>query len=141
MSAGEFAGRLGAAARQPANWVQLLKFGIVGGSGYAVNLLVFALLAEHLGVHHAVAAVGAFCVAVSNNFLWNRYWTFDRHSGTAGFQAVRFFLVSLASLAINLAILEALLAGTDVGVLTAQAIAVALATPFNFLGNRLWTFA
>jgi putative flippase GtrA len=141
MSAIEFAGRLGAAARQPANWVQLLKFGIVGGSGYVVNLVVFALLAEYLGVHHALAAVGAFCVAVSNNFLWNRYWTFDRHSGTAGFQAVRFFLVSLASLAINLAILEALLAGTEIGVLAAQAIAVALATPFNFIGNRLWTFA
>jgi dolichol-phosphate mannosyltransferase len=141
MSASEFAGRLGAAARHPANWVQLLKFGIVGGSGYAINLVVFALLADHLGVHHSIAAIGAFCVAVSNNFLWNRYWTFGPGSGTAGFQAVRFFAVSLASLAINLAVLEALVAGTEVGDLTAQAIAVALAMPLNFLGNKLWTFA
>jgi dolichol-phosphate mannosyltransferase len=121
--------------------MQLLKFGIVGGSGYAINLVVFAILAEHFGIHHSIAAVGAFCVAVSNNFLWNRYWTFGPGNGTAGFQAVRFFLVSLASLAINLAVLEALLAGTEVGDLTAQAIAVALAMPFNFLGNKLWTFA
>jgi putative flippase GtrA len=141
MSASEFAGRVGAAARHPANWVQLLKFGVVGGSGYLINLVVFALLADHLGVQHTIAAVGAFCVAVTSNFLWNRYWTFGPGSSTAGFQAARFFAVSLASLGLNLAILEALLAGTGAGDLTAQAIAVALAMPFNFLGNRLWTFA
>jgi putative flippase GtrA len=141
MSASELAGRVGAAARQPANWMQLLKFGVVGGSGYLINLAVFALLAGELGVHHAIAAVGAFCVAVTNNFLWNRYWTFGPGSAGAGFQAARFFAVSLASLALNLAILELLLAGTGVGDLTAQAVAVALAMPFNFLGNKLWTFA
>ena len=141
MSASELAGRLGAAARQSANWVQLLKFGVVGGSGYLINLVVFAVLADKLGVHHSVAAIGAFCVAVTNNFLWNRYWTFGPGSVTAGFQAVRFLVISLASLAINLAVLEALLAGTGVGELTAQAIAVAVAMPFNFLGNKLWAFA
>ena len=30
--------------RKPANWLQLFKFGLVGGSGYVVNLAVFALL-------------------------------------------------------------------------------------------------
>jgi putative flippase GtrA len=137
----ELADRLGAAARQPANWVQLLKFGVVGGSGYAINLVVFALLAGQLGVHHTLAAIGAFCVAVTNNFLWNRYWTFGPGKGTASFQAVRFFVVSVASLGLNIAVLEALVAGAGIGDLTAQAIAVAVAMPFNFLGNRLWTFA
>lgn len=141
MSASEFADRLGAAARRPASWWQLAKFGIVGGSGYLINLAVFAVLAGSLGVHHAIAAIGAFCVAVTSNFLWNRYWTFGPGQSSAGFQAVRFFTVSLASLAINLAVLEILVAGATVGELTAQAIAVAVAMPFNFLGNKLWTFA
>jgi putative flippase GtrA len=141
MSAGEFADRLGAAARRPASWWQLAKFGIVGGSGYLINLAVFAVLAGSLGVHHTVAAIGAFCVAVTSNFLWNRYWTFGPGESSAGFQAVRFFTVSLGSLGINLAVLEVLVAGATVGELTAQAIAVAVAMPFNFLGNKLWTFA
>ncbi|HEX2393307.1 MAG TPA: GtrA family protein [Solirubrobacterales bacterium] len=139
--ASELAYRIGLAARRPANWVQLLKFGLVGGSGYLINLAVFALLSGSLGVHHAVAAVGAFCVAVTNNFLWNRHWTFDPGEGPAHFQAARFFAVSLASLAINLVVLELLVSSRSVGELTAQAIAVALAMPFNFLGNKLWTFA
>jgi putative flippase GtrA len=141
MTATDFAYRLGAAARRPASWMQLLKFGIVGGSGYLVNLVVFAVLASDLGLHHMVAAIGAFAVAVTNNFLWNRYWTFGPGDGSAGFQAARFFTVSAASLLINLAVLEALIAGTAIGDLTAQAIAVAIAMPFNFLGNKLWTFA
>lgn len=139
--AGELAYRIGAAARRPANWMQLLKFGLVGGSGYLINLGVFAVLAGSLGVHHAIAAVGAFCVAVTSNFLWNRYWTFGPGEGPAHFQAARFFAVSLASLGLNLAILELLLANHVVGELPAQAIAVAVAMPFNFLGNKLWTFA
>jgi putative flippase GtrA len=135
------ADRVGAAARRPASWLQLLKFGVVGGSGYLVNLAVFALLAGNFGIHHVIAAVGAFCVAVTNNFLWNRYWTFGPGEGRAGFQAVRFLTVSLLSLLLNLAVLEAILAGTEVGELTAQAIAVAVVMPFNFLGNKLWTFS
>jgi putative flippase GtrA len=139
--ASELAYRIGAAARQPANWVQLLKFGLVGGSGYLINLAVFALLAGNLGLHHVAAAVGAFAVAVTNNFLWNRHWTFGPGDGPAHFQAARFFTVSLASLGLNLAVLQLLLSAGAVGELSAQAIAVAAAMPFNFLGNRLWTFA
>ena len=136
-----FTYRLRAAARRPASWLQLLKFGIVGGSGYLINLAVFAVLSGSLGLHHLAAAVGAFCVALANNFLWNRHWTFEAGHGHPGFQAARFFAVSVAALLINLAVLEALISGASMGDLPAQAIAVAVAMPFNFLGNKLWTFA
>jgi putative flippase GtrA len=137
----ELAYRIGAAARRPASWMQLLKFGLVGCSGYLVNLAVFALLARGLGLHYSAAAVAAFGVAVTNNFLWNRYWTFDARHGHPGFQAARFFTVSFAALMINLAALEALISGASLPDLTAQAIAVAVAMPFNFIGNKLWTFS
>jgi putative flippase GtrA len=141
VSASELAYRVGAAVRRPASWWQLLKFGLVGGVGYVINIAVFALLTSGLGVHHVIAAIGAFCVAVSNNFILNRYWTFEPGEGHPAFQAARFFVVSTAALLINLAVLEALVRGTSLGVVAAQAIAVALAMPFNFLGNKLWTFA
>lgn len=137
----EFAIRLGAAARRPASWWQLFKFGLVGASGYVINLGVFALLNGSLGIHYSLAAVGAFCVAVSNNFFWNRHWTFAAGEGHAGFQAVRFFTISVVALAINLAVLELLVAWASLGELPAQAIAVAVAMPLNFLGNKLWAFA
>jgi dolichol-phosphate mannosyltransferase len=133
--------RIGAAARHPDNWIQLFKFGVVGGSGYLINLGVFAFLSGNLGVYHALAAIGAFCVAVTSNFLWNRYWTFGPGEGLAHMQAARFLVVSVACLAINLILLEAIVDNTSISELAAQAIAVAVAMPFNFLGNKLWTFA
>jgi dolichol-phosphate mannosyltransferase len=146
----ETARRIGRGARKPENWLQLVQFGLVGASGYVINLIVFAILtgsglffrdgSDGLGVHYIPAAVIAFCVAVTNNFLWNRHWTFDARHGHAGFQAARFFTISVFALGINLVALELLVSVADVPELPSQAIAVAFAMPFNFVGNKLWTF-
>ena len=139
MSPTQVARRIGRGTRNRDNWVQLMQFGIVGASGYVVNLTVFALLVGLLDMHHIPAAIGAFCVAVSNNFLWNRHWTFDAGHGHAGFQAAKFLTISVLALGVNLVALE-LLINASVAELPAQAIAVAIAMPFNFVGNKLWTF-
>ena len=131
--------RVGRGTLKPGNWIQLLQFGLVGGSGYVVNLAVFAVLNGPFDIHYIAAAILAFCVAVTNNFWWNRHWTFDAKHGHAGFQAARFFTVSVLALVINLIALK-LLVGAGMTELPAQAIAVAIAMPFNFVGNKLWTF-
>ncbi len=130
--------RIGAGTRRAANWVQLVEFGLVGASGYVINLGVFAVLNQNLGLYHSLAAVGAFCVAVSNNYLWNRRWTFSGGDGDR-FQAVRFFAVSVGALLVNLVVLQ-LLVAANLRELESQALAVAVAMPFNFIGNKLWTF-
>jgi putative flippase GtrA len=132
--------RIHLGTRKPGNWVQLFKFGVVGVTGYVVNLLVFALLTQGLDVYHLLAAVASFCVAVSNNFLLNRHWTFRATEGHAGFQAMRFFTVSVLALGVNLLFLYLLVDVASLPELPAQALAVAGAMPFNFLGNKLWTF-
>ena len=140
MTSVQTAKRIGRGTLKPGNWIQLLQFGLVGASGYIVNLAVFALVNGPLSVHYIVAAILAFCVAVMNNFWWNRHWTFDAKHGHAGFQAARFFTVSVLALIVNLIALK-LLVGGGMGELPAQAISVAIAMPFNFVGNKLWTFA
>src|SRR3954453_7996211 len=96
---------------KPHNWVQLAKFLAVGGTGYAINLLVFSVLAVGLDVHHLAAATIAFLVAVTNNFWLNRHWTFGAGDGHAGFQAARFFAVSVLAFFFSLAVLELLVSG------------------------------
>jgi len=127
--------------RRPGNWLELLRFAVVGASGYAVNLAVFTLSVHALELHFRTAAVLAFLVAVTNNFVLNRRWTFKVSHGHAGFQAARFLFVSLAAFVVNLAVLEALVNGAGMAEVPAQAIAIAVATPCNFLGNKLWSFA
>jgi putative flippase GtrA len=132
--------RVRAGLKKSKNWRQLAKFCIVGGSGYAVNLFVFALCVGPLSVHHLVAATLAFVAAVTNNFWWNRHWTFRAGAGRAESQAPRFFAVSVVAFLFALAVLELLVSVVGVAELPAQAIAIVAATPLNFIGNKMWSF-
>ena len=136
MIAGSRAGR---ALRRPQNWLQLAKFALVGASGYVVNLSVFATLVQVAGLHYLVAAVCSFLVAVTNNYTWNRLWTFRHQRGHVAYQGMRFLVVSVVALGANLLFLQAFVsAGVDK--IPAQAAAIILVTPLNFVGNKLWSF-
>jgi putative flippase GtrA len=126
--------------RRPANWLQLVRFAIVGGTGFVLNLGVYALCVHPLSVPYQAAAVVAWLVAVLNNFVLNRHWTFDASAGRIHFQALRFFVVSLVAFAFGLLLLTALVELGGVAKVPAQALAVAASTPLNFLGNKLWSF-
>jgi dolichol-phosphate mannosyltransferase len=131
--------RVRAGLRKRSNWEQLVKFCVVGATGYVVNLVVFSLLVVGLDVHYIPAAICSFLVAVTNNYSWNRIWTFRSQRGHVAYQGMRFLVVSTVALGANLLVLEVLVrAGlTEV---VAQAIAIVLVTPVNFVGNKLWSF-
>jgi putative flippase GtrA len=126
--------------RRPANWLQLVRFGLVGGLGFAVNLAVYAFCVHFLGLDYHVAAVAAWLVAVMNNFFLNRHWTFDAGEGRVHFQAFRFLVVSLVAFGVSLLLLTLLVEDAGIAKVPAQALAVATSMPLNFLGNKLWSF-
>ena len=95
---------------------------------------------EVIGLHHLVGATAAFVVAVMNNFWWNRHWTFRAGQGHAGFQAARFFIVSVAAFLFAATVLELLVSVAELPELPSQAIAIVAATPLNFIGNKMWSF-
>lgn len=132
-------GRAGAALRRPHNWVQLAKFCSVGVTGYAVNLAVFSALLLWADWHHLAAATVSFLVAVTNNYTWNRLWTFRGERGHVAYQGMRFLAVAISALLANLLVLEGLVA-LGLEEIPAQAIAIVLVTPLNFVGNKLWSF-
>jgi putative flippase GtrA len=126
--------------RRPANWLQLVRFGVVGGLGFAVNLAVYALCVHAVGLDYHVAAVAAWVVAVMNNFVLNRHWTFDAGDGRMHFQAMRFVVVSLVAFGFSLLLLTVFVEVAGIAKVPAQALAVATSMPLNFLGNKLWSF-
>jgi putative flippase GtrA len=125
------------ALKHPPNWFQLGKFLAVGASGYVINLGVYALLLG-LGAHTAAAI--SFVVSAANNYWWNRHWTFAHQKGHFGYQGARFFVVSIAAFLANQLWLLVFLDWFGLGKIVAQAIAIILVTPLNFVGNKLWSF-
>ena len=140
IGASTFRNRATRALRQRHNWEQLAKFCVVGASGYGVNIAVYALLLNWGNLNYRVAATGSFLVAVTNNYLWNRLWTFRHQRGHVGYQGIRFLIVSVLVYGANLALLTLLVEVAGLGKIVSQAIAIVLVTPLNFLGNKLWSF-
>ena len=132
------AARVALALRRSENWLQLARFCGVGASGYVVNLAVYSALVV-VGVPYLGAAVCSFAVAVTNNYTWNRLWTFRDRRGRLVLQGARFLAVSLAGLGLNLLFLRVLVA-VGLGEISAQALAIALVTPWSFAANKFWSF-
>ena len=125
--------------RRTHNWLQLVRFGAVGATGYVVNLAVFALCVHVVGIDYRVSAVIAWVVSVMNNFWLNRHWTFGAKATHPVGQGVRFFAVSLVVFGFSYLVLIGLV-GAGLSKVPAQAIAIAAGTPLNFIGQKLWSF-
>ena len=125
--------------RRTHNWLQLVRFGAVGASGYVVNLAVFAACVHLFGIDYHLSAVIAWAVSVMNNFWLNRHWTFGAKQDHPVQQAIRFFTVSLVAFGFTYVVLVLLV---DAGLMkvAAQAIAIAAGTPLSFIGQKLWSF-
>ncbi|QEC49869.1 glycosyltransferase [Baekduia soli] len=132
--------RWGRALRRRRNWMDLGRYCVVGALGYVVNLAVYVALVHGLGVYYVLAAAGSFSVAVVNNYVWNRRWTFGRRRARLVRQGTRFLLVSVVALGANLILLRTAVA-SGLPKVVAQAVAIALVTPVSFVGNRVWSFA
>ena len=126
---------------------QFVKFAVVGAVGTIVNLAVLKLTLLLWGRFNestpfaveAFASGLAFAVAVVNNYLLNRWWTF-RSSGTMGTEFLKFLVVSVAGLALNELVFWAFRAQLDLHVMLSQLLAIGCVLPFNFIVNKLWSF-
>jgi putative flippase GtrA len=118
---------------------QPVKFVLVGTGGYVVNLALFAALYA-LDVPYVAASIASYFVSNALMYLGNRYFTFGL--GHAGFLGayVRYLLVGGVVVALNAAILAALVEGAGVDPRVAQAISLLAITPVAFVLNKRWTF-
>jgi dolichol-phosphate mannosyltransferase len=122
---------------------QLARFCVVGGLGILVNLAILWLLVELGAMWYMAAATVSFMAAVTFNFIGNKVFAFrdDRKAAlTVASQYVKFIMVSVGSLLVNLAVLFVLVDVAGLWYVLGQVVAIVTATAGNFLGNKLWTF-
>lgn len=122
------------------NWLQLGRFVLVGASGFALNLVIYGALLHATEMPYVLAAVISNSVAIANNFVLHRIWTFQATGDRKRHQASRFLLVCGLGFAINIAVLTVLVEAVGISKLLAEAVAAATAAPVTFVANRQWTF-
>ncbi|MFH1597578.1 MAG: GtrA family protein [Patescibacteria group bacterium] len=134
-------------AKHP-NFIQFTKFCIVGASGAAVDFGIYTLLRKVVGMNEIPATAISVPLAILNNFIWNKYWTFKRGKSQQSYQeSVKFFVVSMINYFIHLAIFKGLLDYTSIkqllsnnGDYLAKTIAIGVVMISNYIGNKYWTF-
>ena len=124
--------------------MRFLKFGLVGLSGVLVNEGLLWLLTENLGLYYLLSAAIAVETAIITNFILNDIWTFRdrRTSGNRSLlgRGLKFNLVSLGGLGINIAILWTVTEVVGISYLISNLIGIAGATLWNYTINTLWTW-
>lgn len=88
---------------------QLAKFVLVGGLNFLIDMGVLNFLVFYTGIASGAAQTGfkglSFLVAVTNSYIWNKFWTFKRSSTeSVGKEFFQFVVVSVIGLTINLAV-------------------------------------
>lgn len=119
---------------------EIIKFVVTGFLGTVINLVIFYLLVEKAGMLYIFGAAISFVVAITNNFFWNKHWTFKNKSQKYKEQYIKYFFVSILGLGINLIILSILIEIFNLWYMFAQLIAIILTGVSNFLLNKNWTF-
>lgn len=122
---------------------QFVKFGIVGASGFLVNLVVFTLLQrvdpDHaLPGHYYVIYSISFLSGGLSNYWLNRIWTF-RSTGHAVREGVQFLTVSVIALVVGL-IVSAMVAPWFGHGHKTWFVATVAGILINFFVNKYWTF-
>lgn len=137
---------------------RFLKFALVGLSGTVVDFSIFNLCISLLQFDPVIASVCSFSVAVVNNFIWNRNWTYPESKTTSiGPQLVKFAVISVIGLLIrtplftylehpiiklaeNLVSPDFVLTPATIGHNVSLAISIVVVLFWNYFANRLWTY-
>jgi putative flippase GtrA len=144
--------------------IRFVKFCVVGTIGTAIDFGIFNLLHNVIGLHPVLSNTVSISAAITNNYLWSRYWVYpETKARQGGGKFLQFVIVSLIAWALNTGILwssdrwifgqSGILAALvsplaqAVGLMhevlasnLAKVLATGVVLFWNFFANRLWTF-
>ncbi len=120
--------------------IKLVKFGAVGVTGMCIDFGITWLCKERLRWNKFVANSFGFSLAVINNYLLNRVWTFSSNNAHWEAEFGRFLVVSLAGLGINNLLVYILHSKMGASFYLSKMVATAFVVAWNFIANYYFTF-
>ena len=118
----------------------IVKYGLVGLSGMAIDFTITWLCKEKLGINKYLSNAVGFCFAVTSNFIFNRQWTFESHTQEYTGQFARFILVALTGLLINNLLLYLFVKKFNLNFYVLKLTVIGCVFLWNYLLNLLFTF-
>lgn len=120
--------------------MRFIRFGIVGASGMIVDFGVTWLCKEKLCWNKYVSNSLGFILAATNNYFWNRLWTFHSESVEIAREYSTFVLIALVGLGLNNLIIWLLHEKAQLNFYLSKLIAIGCVMIWNFSMNYVFTF-
>ena len=141
--------------------LQAGKFALVGVINTLLDYVLFFVFFSLCGFDKNIAQILATAIAMTNSYLVNRYWTFQKTGTVKGQEIIRFIVVNILSLMTTLLFLNLFydwlalhklanrllslssipfVLDGDWAVMFCKVLVMPFSLGVNFLGNRLWVF-
>jgi len=120
--------------------VQFFKFNLIGIANFLVDLAVFTLMYEVLGVDSILSKAVSYSCGIVNSFFWNRKWTFKKRHKFVSVAFLKFIGVNLVSLGVSLFALYVFETLFMLNTWIAYLLSTIFSFTVNFAGNKLIVF-
>lgn len=115
------------------------KFCTAGLLSAVIDFGILAILVEVFDVAILPANAISFCLAATNSYFINKYWTFNDLSREHAKQFSKFFLISTIGLGLN-SLLMWIAVSFGIWYFAAKAVIVVIVAFWNYFANHIWTF-
>ena len=122
------------------NSTVILKYSLIGFMGTLIDIGGLFILVNYFKFPVLVAATISFLLAVTNNYIFNKNWTFKNASTNNRKLFIKFLIVHMIGLSINLLGMFVLVNLFAVWYIFAKVFVTGFVLTWNFLANKLWTF-
>ena len=118
----------------------LLKFSLIGIIGVVINFLITSLLKEYLKVNKYVSNSFGYLIAISFNFLANKFFTFKSDSSEIYDEVIKFIIVTSIGILINHIVVYLLTEKKNMNFYFSKIAAVIVVFIWNFTLHSIFTF-
>lgn len=120
--------------------LRFIRFGVVGCSGMIIDFGVTWLCKEKFRWNKYLSNSLGFVIAATNNYLWNRLWTFQSQSEAVAREYISFVVIAVIGLGLNNLIIYLLHERLHLNFYLSKLIAIGCVTLWNFTMNYVFTF-
>lgn len=121
-------------------WIKYLpfiKFCLVGATNVIISYTVYYILLAS-GLNYLLASAIAYITGILNGYIWSSKFVFKKNKSI--YNMMKFFIVYISALFINLGIMYVCVDTYNMNKLVAPIFAIGIGTIYNYLLNKIWTF-
>lgn len=121
-------------------YIQLFKFAVAGAIGAGIEIFLFILLVDYLGVYYLTANFMAISVAIAVNYLISQKWVFEGGRYNRGVEFTAFVAVSAVGLFLNQMLMWVLVDSLELDMKFSKLMAIGIVAAYSFVAKKFLVF-